>query len=64
MNSVIMLHSLQKVMGETCSMHGELKPKVWSVNLKGRDYLGDISKDGKIILKWVLDWIQLLQDSV
>jgi len=49
-------------MGETCSMHGELKPKVWSVNLKGRDYLGDISKDGKIILKWVLDWIQLLQD--
>jgi hypothetical protein len=26
----------------------------WSVNLKGRNQLGDKEKGGKIILKWIL----------
>jgi hypothetical protein len=28
--------------------------KFWLENLKGRDYLGDLSVDGRVILKWIL----------
>jgi hypothetical protein len=35
------------------------------VNLNGRDWLGDISTDGRIILKWILqeyveDWVAFM----
>jgi hypothetical protein len=39
-------------------------------NLKGRDYLGKLSLDGRIILQWTIqeidcgeDWIELIQDG-
>jgi len=35
----------------------------WLENLKGRDHLEDLGVDGKIILEWSFDWVQLAQDG-
>jgi len=36
---------------------GEMKNahKILVANLKGRDYLGDLGIDGRLILKWILE---------
>jgi len=31
----------------------EINKKVWSEILKGRDHLGDLARDGMIILRWI-----------
>jgi hypothetical protein len=38
-------------MGGACSMHGDIKmrTKFWLENLKGRDHLEDVGKDGTIL---------------
>jgi len=44
--------------------------RVWWVNLRERDRLGDQGVDGRIILRWIfrkwhvegMDWIELVQD--
>jgi hypothetical protein len=45
-------------MGGACSMNGRngkfIQNFYWK-NLKGRDNLEDVSVDGRIILKWILE---------
>jgi hypothetical protein len=33
----------------------KMRTKFYSENFKGRDYLGDLGVDGRIILKWILE---------
>jgi hypothetical protein len=33
---------------------GKMDIRVWLENLIGRDHLGDLDIDGRIILKWIL----------
>jgi hypothetical protein len=43
----------EEEMGKICSMHGadEMNKKFWYQDSKGRDHLGDVGIDGRIILK-------------
>jgi hypothetical protein len=45
---------MQEEMGVTCVEGMRNAYKVWSVNVKGRDHLGDIMVDWRIISKRML----------
>jgi len=32
-----------------------MRPTSWSENMKGRDYLGDLDLDRRIILEWIIE---------
>jgi hypothetical protein len=41
-------------MGETCSRYG--RHDMWSENVKGRNHLGNVGVDERIILNWIFGW--------
>jgi hypothetical protein len=46
-----------------------MRAKFWALNLKGRDHVGDLGVDGRVIFNWRgigfenMDWIELAQDK-
>jgi hypothetical protein len=56
-------------MGRECTTYGDVDAGFWWRNLREGDHLEDLGVDGRIILKWILekldvnmDWIDLAQD--
>jgi len=47
------------VMGGVCGtlVRGEVYTGFWFGNLRERDHSEDTGIDGKIILKWILNWV-------
>jgi hypothetical protein len=45
---------MEDVIDEAFSIHEMKITQFSSENLKGRDYLGDLHVDDRIILKWIL----------
>jgi hypothetical protein len=48
---------MEKGMGEIYNTQGKMRQahKILSENLKGRDHLGDLSVNWRILLKWILE---------